>query len=174
MTPEWHDGDFGDVLHPIDVLELLQKLAAAGVIGMSALAVGAQGCGYLAAKDVKQVIFTGNQLAQRAIYHGDELICGPMPADLTSFIEALQDLHFRGGVVSDLHEPKPYDTDTANQHFTVSPRIQANRDYSMDTPIYFRCIPIRSSVFVEAVDNLIQRSFSTYEIVDLMDMLEPL
>lgn len=151
-----------DRLGPLSVIHGLHGLWASRVIGQDAFFLGAQVCQRMLHEKTIAVDYSGELAHSHYTVLSGAVYTGPIAKDLTSYITALQDLHFRGGLLSSLN---PVDItnsygDETRTHFTVAPDMLAGSDYDYTTRIYFHVLNTSKEDFFEAVNRLAAASMS--------------
>ncbi len=145
-------------ISPIGVLQALYGLWVSGVVSQDAFFLGAQVCQMMHAAEVTQVVHTGVAAQNTVVMMGSTLYSGKVSKDLGKYVGALQDLHFRAGLLNDLAEPALFKEENRKRHFTLSPSMTAGRHYSSRTPIYFRVALIEKGEFYTLANKLADES----------------
>lgn len=138
------------MLTPLSVLHGLHGLWASRGISQDAFFLGAQVCQKMISLGNDVTTYTGKLANLHYTVLNGTLYTGPVNKDLTLYANALQDLHFRAGLLSSLT------TLTSEQllqspestHFTIQESIVAGKDYSTDTQVHFYvAIMLKTSFF---------------------------
>lgn len=141
-------------LGPLNVLHGLQGLWASRVISQDAFFLGAQICQSMLDARASTLEYAGETAQGRYTVLSGVIYTGPLVKNLSLYITALQDLHFRGGLLNDLVMPDTADPTLRTTHFTLSPNWIAGMDYDMATPICYRIVPAGKDEFFTYVNTL--------------------
>lgn len=146
-----------EAVSPDDLLEALPLLVNLKYISPSSYALGAQVCMEMKRLGVRQLIYDWRVAVQSYVRSEEGFLVGPPTDSDTIFVEALQDLHFRGGLLNAFDEARLNEEDCWERHVTLSPTQHINCHYSRVTPIYFRITDHSRDSLYNWLEVLVQR-----------------
>lgn len=163
-----HRRDGSVELDPITIIVGLYGLWVARVIGQDAFFLGAQVCQLMHGFDAKQVVLEGEVAQTRIVTLDGALYAGPLTKDMDLYVEALQDLHFRGGLINNIVEPHSTPGELIN-HFTINQKMVAGVHYDFRTPIFFKMFPITKREFLQKANILAAKNLGKCARLEIRD-----
>lgn len=155
-------------LDPITIIVGLYGLWVARVISEDAFFLGAQVCQMMHAQGSRQVILQGQVAQNRIVTLDGALYAGPLTKNITTYAEALQHLHFRGGLINNIVEPRDTPGELIN-HFTLNQKMLEGIHYDFTTPIYFRMFPISKREYLQKANIQAAQSLGNCPRLEIRD-----
>lgn len=146
-----------ELVGPLHVRDALEELVAAGVIGQDAFNLGVQVLHDMARNGSRRTIYTGSRASRTYTMRQKRVYAGALSKDIHKYIEALQDLQVRAGIMNSYAEPEDFSPKALNRHFTANPALQVGKHYTMGTPINF----VLPSLSINDYQTLVSRMIST-------------
>lgn len=119
----------------------LRSLWIAGALSQDAFILGCQAAAKMATQDTRDCAMTPEDAFTTTIMVNNRVFLGPvrpMINELLTWIQAAQNLHFMGGILSHFDQNCLDEPDAFERHFTRSVERGANSRWSMSGPIFYR------------------------------------
>lgn len=151
---------------PEDLMVALRGLHASKIISREALFLGCHICAIMADRNVEQVIIRGDEITGKVLRYEGALVAGPISPSLVDYAQALQELHFRAGLLNDIYGHETYSPEMAQRHFTLSPTLTPGRSYGIKTPIYYQIIPYSREQLLRSVNKMMAEKLYGNTVID--------
>jgi hypothetical protein len=123
---------------PVQVATGLKALLTCRSIGLDAYCLGMMVCAQAQTAEVREVTCS-HDIARRIVVKAQgQVFSGPVGQDRLCFVQAMQELHFLGGVLSHYDPELLNEFDAAERHFSLSPEVGSDAKWDAQTPISFR------------------------------------
>lgn len=155
-------------LDPVTIIVGLYGLWVARVISQDAFFLGAQVCQSMHVSSTRQVVLDGEIAQTRIVTLDGALYAGPLTKEIDMYVEALQDLHFRGGLINNIVEPHSTPGELIN-HFTMNQKMVAGVHYDFKTPIFFKMYPITKREFLQKANILAAKNLGNCARLEIRD-----
>lgn len=155
------------LLRPYEAALHLFQLLAIGYISHGAFRLGANILQRMSESGVRQMQATGWDLMNSVVHFEGRLYAGAISEDLRDYVQALQELNFRAGLLSALTEAGLFDERIGSTHFTLSPEWTAGVHYGWHTPIFYRLAPVSSTEYENAVTKAVTEYNQQHDILPL-------
>lgn len=119
----------------------LRSLWISGSLSQDAFILGCQATAKMATQDTRDCVMVPEDAFTTTIMVNNRVFLGPMRPminELLTWIQAAQNLHFMGGVMSHFDQNCLDEEDAGERHFTRSVERGANSRWSMSGPIFYR------------------------------------
>lgn len=124
------------------IYRALYDMWLAGEIRQSAFFFGTQLCARWQEYDVWKIAVLPNDASSTVVIDQEgRLIAGNPFEDFFGMIDAMQDLHFKCGILSHYVDSLLEEPDADKGHFTRDPMTSAHVDYGTKTPYFFKFDP---------------------------------
>lgn len=119
----------------------LRSLWISGSLSQDGFILGCQAAAKMATQETRDCVMAPEDAFTTTIMVNNRVFLGPMRPminQLLTWIQAAQNLHFMGGVMSHFDQNCLDEEDASERHFTRSVDSKANSRWSMSGPIFYR------------------------------------
>lgn len=138
---------------PVQVVTGLKALLTCRTIGLDAYCLGMMVCAQAQAAGLREITCS-HDIARRIVVKAQgQVFSGPVGRDRLQFTQAMQELHFLGGVLSHYDPELLNEVDAAERHFSLSPEVGSDARWNADTAISFRLPAMSHQDFSEKISE---------------------
>ena len=141
--------------HAPYLVRALRDLWVTGQLAPSAYHLGVQVAVRMQETDCLKVVIVPMEASRKFVETEDGAIISGLPFVVAEdYITALQDLHFKAGILSHYLDAELERENAHKEHFTLDPMLSAGVHYTINTPIFFKFDPREMDVLADYAKDL--------------------
>lgn len=155
-------------VNPIEVMQGIRALWSVQLLSQNAWFLGTMVAARAQQHSVREVNLTFSEATKLTVRQGPQLFTGAVSKSKLEFIEAMQVLHFKVGMLSHINPQLLEEEDASERHFTLNPVGQF--PWSDETPIYFRLPAFAGVDFERDVKAMYNDALATFPYVQPVNL----